>query len=101
MFADHCRQFEAVELGHDDIDQHDRDLAPQQMLQRLVGRVRLDEILPKFGEDHLVAHQLGRLVVDQQDVDLVVGDSRLVLPQRCSQIRSADSSCSVLTGLAR
>ena len=71
MFADHRRQLEAVEVRHDDIDQHDGDLVSQQMLQRLVGRVRLDQVLPKLGEDHLVAQQLGRLVVDQQDVDLV------------------------------
>ena len=50
----------------------------------------------------LVAEELRRLVVDQQDVDLIVGCSRRLLPaQRCSHIRSADSSCSVLTGLAR
>ena len=69
MFADHRRQLEAIEVRHDDIDQHDGDLMSQQVLQRLVGRVRLDEVLAKLGKNHLVAQQLGRLIVDQQDVD--------------------------------
>ena len=100
MFADHRRQLEAIEVRHDDIDQHDGDLVSQQVLQRLVGRVRLDEVLAELGKDHLIAHQLGRLVVDQQDVDrLARAHGRR--PQRCSQMRSADSNCSVLTGLAR
>ena len=83
-----------------DIDQHDGDLVSQQLLERLVGRARLDQVLAKLGKDHLVAQQLGRLVVDQQDVDrLARAHGRC--PQRCSHMRSADSSCSVLTGLAR
>ena len=71
MLADHRRQFEAVEVRHADVDQHDRDLVPQQVLQCLAGGVRLDQILAELGEDHLIAHQLRRLVIDQQDVDLV------------------------------
>ena len=38
MLADHRRQLEAVEVRHDDVDQHDGDVVLQQMLQRLVGR---------------------------------------------------------------
>ena len=101
MFADHRRQLEAIEVRHDDIDQHDGDLVSQQLLQRLVGRVRLDQVLAELGQDHLIAQQLGRLVVDQQDVDRRRPGSRSRCPQRCSQMRSADSNCSVLTGLAR
>jgi hypothetical protein len=35
VLAHHRRQLEAVELGHDHVDQHDRELRPQEMLQRL------------------------------------------------------------------
>ena len=75
MPADHLRQLEAVEIGHADVDEHDGDVGLQQRAQRLAGRVRLDQILAELAEDHLVAQQLRRLIVDEQDVDWFVARS--------------------------
>src|SRR5258708_39931540 len=72
MLANQGRELEAVEVGHADVDQHDRDVLLQQMLEGLLGRVGHDEVFPELAERDLVAEQLRRLVVDQQDVDLVV-----------------------------
>jgi hypothetical protein len=52
-------------------------------------------------QDDLIAQQLRLLVVDQQDVDAVIRLHWCSPRQRCSHIRRADRSCSVLTGLAR
>ena len=94
MLADHRRQLEAVELRHADIDQHDRDLVLQQLLQRLARRVALIRFSPSSLEDHLVAQQLGRLVVDQQDVDLVVR-------RPCIAVLSDAATCAAPTAAAR
>ena len=40
MLADHRGQLEPVEIGHADVDQHDRDLVLQQLLERLVSPSR-------------------------------------------------------------
>ena len=101
VLPQHLGQLEAVELGHADIHQDDGDLVLEQDLERLARRVGLDEVLAELAEDHLVAEQLGGLIVDQQDVDSIRGDHRHARLQRWSHMRKAASSCSVLTGLAR
>ena len=72
MLPDHGRELEAVELRHAHVDQHDGDLALEQLLERLARRARLDQVLAELLEHHLVAQELGRLVVDQQDVDCIL-----------------------------
>src|SRR5262245_5910363 len=52
----------------------------EQLLERLPSGSRLDEIFSKAGEDSLVTEQLGRLTIDQQDVDLVIGGHRCPSP---------------------
>ena len=106
MLADHGGELEAVDAGHHHVDQHDGDvLGLEQEAQRLLRRVGLDQVLAQLGEDDLVAQELRRLIVDQQDVDLVDvldhGAQSAGGVQRCSHSRSAEKSCSVLTGLAR
>ena len=105
MLTDHRRQFEAVELGHADVDQHHPEIVFQEQLQSFVGRGGLDQVLAELAQYHLIAEQLARLIVDQQDIDLLLGTHDEPLscgfPQRCSHMRKAESSCSVLTGLAR
>ena len=129
MLANHRRQLEPIELRHANIDEDDRNLQLEQLLERLAGGGGLHEILSELAEDGLVAQQLRRLIVNQQDVNLVVRGHRFSpLPgrlrasgadhahcfatssrfhsaarcrQRCSHMRNAESSCSVLTGLAR
>jgi hypothetical protein len=72
VLADHRRQLEPVQLGHAHVHEDDGNILFQQLLERLPGRSRLDESLAEIGENRLIAQKLGRLVVDQQDVDLVV-----------------------------
>ena len=69
MLPDDVCQFKAIQLRHAHVHQHDGDVGLQKNVERLAGRRRLDEILAQFGENHLVAEKLGRLVVDHQDVD--------------------------------
>jgi hypothetical protein len=76
VLADHRRQLEPVELRHADVDQDDGDILLEQLLERFARRGGLDQILAKLGENRLVAQQLGRLVVDQQNIDLVTRGHR-------------------------
>jgi hypothetical protein len=71
MLADHRGELETVELRHADVDQHDTDVVLQQQHEGFARRVGLEEILVELGENDLVAQQLRRLIVDQQDVDLL------------------------------
>ena len=72
VLADHARELEAVEVGHVDIHQHDGDIGAQKMVEGLAGGIGDQEILAQFLEDGFVGQQLCRLVIDQQDIDLVV-----------------------------
>ena len=72
MLADHGCELKAVELRHAHVDQHDRGFVLEQEFQRLARRARLDEILAETAQNLLVGEQLGGLIVDQENVDLVV-----------------------------
>ena len=100
MLADHGGELETVQLRHADVDQDDRDFVLEQVFQRLAAGRGDDEVFVELLQDHFIGEQLGRLIVDQQDVDLFVVCHWLV-HQRCSHMRMASSNCSVLTGLAR
>ena len=74
----------------------------EQMLQRLLAGRRLDEIVAELMQDHLIGEQLGGLIVDQQDVDLVVlGVMSVIQILAVEPHAKADNNCSVLTGFAR
>ena len=68
MLADHLGQIEAIDVGHADIRQHDGDVFLQQMLERFVRRRGLDQVLAKLRQDDLIAEELGRLIVDHENV---------------------------------
>ncbi len=72
MVADHGGQLEPVEVGHDHVDQHHGDVVLQDLLQRLPPGRGLDQGLAQVAQHHLVAQQLGRLIVDQQNIDWLV-----------------------------
>ena len=72
MIPDHGGELKAVELGHADVDEDDRNFGPQEMFQGFPRRSGLDEIFSKVPENHLVGQELRRLVVDQQDIDLLL-----------------------------
>ena len=46
MLADHLGELEAVEVRHADIDQYDRDVGLQEMLERLVAEAALKRFSP-------------------------------------------------------
>src|SRR5690606_13475624 len=69
MLAYHLRQLKAVEFGHADIDQNNRDVRLEQDFERLLGGCGLDQGLVEFGEYDFVARQLAGLVVDEEDLD--------------------------------
>ena len=113
MIVDHRRGLEAVHARHADVEQHHRELVLHQARERLHARARADEVLAELAQDRFVGQQPRRLVVDQQDVDLVRAwrgsralssalscETVMQCVQRCSHIRTSDSSCSVLTGFA-
>ena len=72
MLTDHRGQFEAVEFGHANVDQHHPEIVFQEQLQRFGGRSSLDQILPELAEYRLIAEQFTRLIIDQQDIDLLL-----------------------------
>ena len=89
----HCR-FEPVHSRHAYIKQNGRELVRHQQLQRLPTEPAITRVLAQVAENRLVG-QRRRLVIDQQDIDAVVA-----LVQRCSHVRSNETSCPVSTGLA-
>ena len=72
VFADHRGQLKAIEFRHAHVDENNRDFVLEELFERLSGRRGLDEVLAQLGQDRLVTQQLGWLIVDQQDIDLVV-----------------------------
>ena len=81
MLPDHGRQLEAVELRHADVDQQDRDVRLQErMPSASLAEDALIRFLAELLQDHLVGEELGRLIVDQQDVDLIVVTSSIASP---------------------
>jgi hypothetical protein len=109
MLVDQGGGFETVHARHADVEQHQREVVLHQARERFDAGAHADQILAELAEDRFVRQQARRLVVDQQDVDLVTLFFVRPLhhplpqsdePQRCSHIRTSDSSCSVLTGLA-
>jgi hypothetical protein len=59
---------EAVELGHLDVQQDDRDVVVQKLAQRVLARVGVEEVLAEWIQDALEREQVLRPVVDEQDV---------------------------------
>ena len=100
MFADHGRELKPVEFRHAYVDQNDGDFVLEQVFQGFATGSGNDEVFSEFLQDYLVGEQLRRLIVDQKDIYLFMVHHR-VHHQRCSHMRMARSSCSVLTGLAR
>src|SRR6267154_5470419 len=72
MLPDHGRQLKTIEFGHADIHQHHRHIGLKQKFERLLCRSSLDQVLPQSAEHHLIAQQLGRLIIDHKYIDLLV-----------------------------
>src|SRR5207244_1452846 len=63
----------AIYIGHFDIQQDDRNLVPQQILQRLGTRTCLHEILVQALEYAFQREQILAAIIDKKDVDLFGG----------------------------
>ena len=100
MIADHRCELEAIDVGHVDVDEDNSDVVFQQQLKRFRGIAGAQQVLANIGQDGPIGQKLRGLIVDEEYVDFVVKHG-VHKTQRCSQPRSADSSCSVFTGFAR
>src|SRR6202790_4623844 len=118
VLADDLGEFKTVDLRHAYIHQNDGDIGFKQLLEGIFGGRCFDQVLSQVGQDGFIGEQFARLIINHENVDLLVDahyplnapqSSRRTSPYlinrthiyRCSHIRSAESSCSVLTGLAR
>ena len=59
-----------VEFGHADVDQDDGDFVLEQIFERFAAGGRHHEVFVEFLENNLIGEQLGRLIVNQKNVDL-------------------------------
>ena len=73
VLADQLGGFEAVDVGHVDVEQDHRELALQDFAQRLASGADEHQVLPQVFEHGAEDQQLLCQVVDDQDVRLVVG----------------------------
>src|SRR5438067_8936 len=64
---DHLRGLDAVEPRHLHVHQDEREVGLQQLPQRLLAGMRVEELLTEGVEDRIERHQIGRMVVDHQD----------------------------------
>ena len=72
VLVDRLRQFEPVEFWHAHVHEDDGDVGFQQVFERLPPRPGLNLILVQLTENDFIAEQLGRLVIDHENVDFLV-----------------------------
>src|SRR5712675_258997 len=70
---DHARRLESVHSRHLNVEQYDGELALEQAAQRVLARLGAHESLPQRLEDGLERKQILGAIVDEKDVDLLVG----------------------------
>ena len=93
--ADEARGLEAVHAGHVDVEQDDRELAVQDVPQRLAPGVGADDRRVRQVLEHRLERQeLLGAVVDDQDAGLGVGHS-----QGCRMIRCQESEAGKRTAI--
>ena len=68
---DELGRLEPVHVRHLHVQQHHREVVREEPFERLAPGARGDEVLPQALEHRLQGDQVGRLVVDQEDVDAV------------------------------
>ena len=64
----HIRQLKTVDLRHADVHQHYSDIIAEQLLHGLTCRSGLDQVFAQLTEDHFIAEQLARLIIDHEYV---------------------------------
>ena len=66
VIADDLGKLKTVEIRHDDIDQNDRDLMLEELLQGLVRGAGPDDLFVQLLQDRFDAQQLRGLIVDKK-----------------------------------
>ena len=79
VIADHGRELKAVDVRHVDVNKYDRDVVLEKELERLRGVARAQQIFANILENGAIGKQFRRLIVDEQDVDLVVSHDVLAV----------------------
>ena len=82
--ANQRRRLVAVDAGHDDVEQDQREVLIEDFLQRLPARSRANQAVARIAQDRLDRHQVLVAVVDDEDVD--------GFPHRDSHTRSSEIS---------
>src|SRR5205807_1451661 len=80
MLVDQPRRLETVHIRHADIEQHHGEFLAHELVQRLEPRASAYQVLPQLAQHRLVGEQPRRLVIDQQDVDLLVDPHAAAAP---------------------
>jgi hypothetical protein len=73
MIPNHPSEFKTVELRHADIAENDSDVLLKEVLERLSGGPGFDQVFSEALQCRLVAEELRRLIVDQQNVNRILG----------------------------
>jgi hypothetical protein len=76
MLPDHLGELEPVQIRHADVHQNNGNLVLEELFERLLAGRGLDQVFPQVLKDHLVGHELGRVIIDQQDADFLVWVAR-------------------------
>jgi hypothetical protein len=71
--ADQLGRLEAIQAGHLDVQQHDGEVVVQQTAQGFLAGTHFHEVLAEVRENRLERHQVGWLVVHQENVRLRFG----------------------------
>lgn len=69
-FADEGSSFKAVEVGHLDVEQDGGEILLQEAAEGFDAGAGFDEVLVEVGESGFEDDEVGRVVVDEKDVDL-------------------------------
>src|ERR1700738_1624900 len=97
MLANHRSQFKTIQLRHAYVHQHYGNVDFQKKFKGLLRRSRLDQVLAKFAQHNLVAEQLGRLIIDHQNIDPFVRAHCSLREDLGSQMPAATTAICVAT----
>ena len=97
---DDLRELDAVDARHLDVEDDRGDVVLEQHAQRAVGVLGAQHRVAVGVEHGLERIEVARLVVDQEQLDLVVEHQFAIVGHRYSHTRSSDRSWSVFTGFA-
>jgi hypothetical protein len=72
VITDHGGKLEAVELRHANVEQDHGNVVLEQAFKRFPARRGHQQVFPELPQDDFIGKQFGRLIVDQEYIDLVI-----------------------------